>query len=317
MRLAPVLAQLLELHPDDLHLSFRHLPLIPIHDKASLAGQAAEAAGAQGEFWPMHDTLFARFQEWTSLEPAQFMQWLIETAGDLELDTARFEDDLRSGRYAQQMDDAYNEAFRIGVPGTPFIQINGQPFLIEPSLLNLEQGIRLHLLETQRYEEYPPMLLEQGVEYFAHLRLSIGEVTIRLLPESAPLAVNGFVFLARDGWFDGNYIYRVQPGQFVESGDPSALGYGNPGYHFETEIDPSLSFDAPGMVAMSSTGPHTNGSRFFITLRPLPQLDGSRTIFGHVIEGLDLLRSLQPRDPIEDLFIPPEAVIQSVEVEQR
>jgi cyclophilin family peptidyl-prolyl cis-trans isomerase len=312
-----VLAQLLELHPDDLQLSFRHFPLMPIHDKASLAGQAAEAAGAQGAFWPMHDTLFDRFQEWTSLEPAQFMEWLIETAGDLELDTAEFEDDLRSGRYAQQMDEAYNEAFRVGVPGTPFILINGQPILIEPSLLNLEQSVRLHLLETQHYDEYPPMLLEQGVEYYVHLHLSIGDLSIRLLPESAPLAVNSFLFLAGEGWFDGNDIYRVISGQYVESGDPSGLGYGDAGYHFKTEIDPSLSFASSGMVAMSSTGPDTNGSRFFITLGPFPQLDGSRTIFGQVIEGLDLLRSLQPRDPIEDLFIPPETVIQSIEVEKR
>ena len=317
MRLAPVLAQLLEMHPEDLRLSFRHFPLMGRHDKASLAGQAAEAAGVQEAFWPMHDLLYDRFQQWVNLDPDDFMDWLVAAAGDLALDTTSFEDDLRSGRYAQHMQDAYSEALSIGIPGTPFILINGQPSLIDPTLQNLEQRIRLALLETQRYDEYPAMLIDQDAEYLALLHLSIGEVVIRLLPESAPLAVNSFVFLAREGWFDGNAIYRVLPGRYIESGDPSALGNGDPGYHFNTEIDPSLSFDTSGLVAMSSSGPDTNGSRFLITLNPLPQLDGTRTIFGQVERGLELLRSLQARDPIEDFLLPPEAVILSIEIEEQ
>lgn len=317
MRLAPVLAQLLEMHPEDLRFSFRHFPLISRHDKASLAGQAAEAAGSQDAFWPMHDLLYDRYQQWVNLDPDGFMDWLVAAAGDLALDTTSFEDDLRSGRYAQLMQDAYREALSIGIPGTPFILINGQPFPIDPTLQNLEQRIRLALLETQRYDGYPAMLIDQDAEYLALLHLSIGEVVIRLLPESAPLAVNSFVFLAREGWFDGNAIYLVQPGRYIESGDPSALGYGDPGYHFNTEIDPSLSFDASGLVAMSSSGPDTNGSRFLITLNPLPQLDGTRTIFGQVELGLELLRSLQARDPIEDFLLPAEAVILSVEIEEQ
>ena len=312
-----MLAQLLEMHPEDLRLSLLHYPLMGIHDKASLAGQAAEAAGVQGAFWPMHDLLFDRQPEWSNLEPAAFPDWLITAAGDLDLDTTLFEEDLRGGRFAQRMQDAYDEAYRMGIPGTPFIVINGQRFMIEPSLLNLEQHVRLALLETQRYDEYPPITIQAATEYLAHIHLSIGEVVIQLFPESAPIAVNSFIFLAREGWFDGNAIYRVQPGRYVESGDPSGLGYGDPGYHFYNEIDPTLSFDAPGVVAMSSMGPSTNGSRFIITLGPLPELDGSRTIFGQVLQGLELMNSLQARDPAEDLLLPPEAIIQYVEIEER
>lgn len=317
MRLAPVLAQLREMHPDDLRVVFRHFPLMQIHDKASIAGQAAEAAGAQGDFWSMHDLLFDRYREWIGLQPAEFTDWLISTAVVLELDTAQFESDLRSGRFSDLMDTAFSEGLRLGVPGTPYVLINGHPLLIEPSLHNLEQGIRLASLGSQQYREYPPMSLDPDVEYFAHLQLSIGEVVVRLLPQSAPLAVNSFIFLAREGWFDNNAIYRIQPGRYVESGDPSGLGYGDPGYHFQIETDPTLLFDAPGLVAMSSSGPGTNGSRYFISLAPLPDLNGSRTIFGQVVSGLELLESLHARDPIEDLLIPAEAVVLFVDIEER
>jgi cyclophilin family peptidyl-prolyl cis-trans isomerase len=317
MLLAPVLAQLHEMHPDDLRVIFRHFPLTQIHDKASLAGQAAEAAGAQGAFWSMHDLLYDSYQEWIGLDPSEFTDWLVDMAGDLELDSTQFEADLRGGRYVDLMNDAFSEAVRIGIPGTPFVLINGQPFPIEPSLLNLEQGVRLAMLTTQRFSQYPPMTIDPDTEYFATLHLTIGEVVIQLLPQSAPKAVNSFVFLAREGWFDDNAIYRVQPGLYVETGDPSGLGYGDPGYHFDTELDPSLLFDAPGLVALNSSGPGTNGSRFFITLAPLPELNGTRTIFGRVVSGLELLESLQIRDPIEDLLIPAEAIVQFVEIEER
>ncbi len=313
----PLFMQLVDLHPDEVRLIYRHYPLIHIHDKASLAGQAAEAAGAQGAFWLMHDALFDRQTEWADLELDAFMDWLIATAEELELDRVRFEDDLVSGRYEQIMLEAYAEAVSLGVPWTPFLLINGQPYTIETTLINLEQAVRLAWLQTRTYTEYPPMEIDIQGEYIAHLHLSIGEVVIQLLPESAPLAVNSFVFLAGEGWFDGNTFYRVLPGHYVESGDPSALGYGGPGYHFITEIDPDLDFDEPGMLALSSLGPNTNGSRFIISLKSLPELEGTRTIFGRVISGLDLLHSLQARDPIEDLLAPAEAVIQSVEIEAR
>jgi cyclophilin family peptidyl-prolyl cis-trans isomerase/protein-disulfide isomerase len=316
-RLMPLFMQLVDLHPDELRLIYRHYPQINIHDKASLAGQAAEAAGAQGAFWLMHDALFDRQQEWIHLEPEAFVPWLTAAAEDLGLDQVRFESDLVSSRYEQLMLDAYAEAVALSIPWTPFLLINGRPFTIETTLNNLEQAVRLALLETRTYTEYPPMQIDIQGEYIARLRLSIGEVVIQLLPASAPLAVNSFVFLAGEGWFDGNIFYRVQPGQYVESGDPSALGFGGPGYYFRTEIDPALNFDNPGMIALSSLGPNTNGSRFFITLKPLPELEGTRTIFGRVISGLELLDSLQARDPIDDLLVPAETVIQSVEIEER
>ncbi len=312
-----MLAQLEEWHPEDLRVILRHFPLLPIHDKASLAGQAAEAAGAQGSFWFMHDLLFARYGEWVSLSPEDFQEWLLNASSDLGLDVQQFRNDLESGRYIQTMQDAFHGAIASGITGTPYIVLNGFLFQLEPNLTNLEASIRLEILADQKYEIYPPMSLVDGALYIAHLHLPSGDVVIQLYPDYAPLAVNSFVFLAREGWFDENPIHRVLPGTLVESGDPSATGFGEPGYHFATEIDDALTFDNTGMVALTSTGPGTNGSQFFITLTPLPELNNSRTIFGRVTQGLDLLKSLQGRQPIDDLLTPPEALIISVTIEVR
>jgi cyclophilin family peptidyl-prolyl cis-trans isomerase len=312
-----VLAQLEERHSDDIRTVFRHFPLISIHDKASLAGQAVEAAGAQGSFWRMHDVLFERYNEWTGLSPEEFKDWLIPVADELEIDIQQFQDDIESGRYALDMEEAFYVGVASGIPGTPLLFINGFLYQVKPSLTNLEAYVRLELLTSKQYDSYPPMALEEDAQYVARIELEIGEVVIQLYPDYAPLAVNSFIFLAREGWFDGNPFHRIVPESFVESGDPTGTGFGEPGYHFADEITEALSFDEPGMVALSSSGPDTNGSQFFITLAPLPELNNSRTIFGRLIEGLDLLKSLNARQPLEDLLIPPEAVIISVTIEVR
>lgn len=310
-----MLAQLENLHPDELRVVYRHFPLVVIHDKASLAGQAAEAAGEQGAFWAMHDLLFERYAEWTQLTPEAFQTWLIDAAGELDLDLKRFKEDLEKGRFASRMDEAYERGLNSGIPGTPFIFANGIVFRLAPTLENLEAVIRLAELEERQFVEYPPFEIDIGADYLAHLELNVGEVIIQLYASSAPQAVNSFVFLAEAGWYDGNPIHRVVPGMLIETGDPTGTGFGDPGYHYETETDPELTFDKAGVVGVSSSGPGVSGSQFFITLAPLPELDGSRTVLGRVIDGLDLLQELDPREPLADLMSPPEAYIVSVTIE--
>ena len=198
-----MLVQLEEWHPEDIRTVYRHFPLLSIHDKASLAGQAAEAAGAQGSFWAMHDWLFGHYSDWIELSPEEFRQWLIIAAEDLELDVQRFQNDIEGGRYAFEMEEAFFQGIATGIPGTPFIFLNGSLYQVEPSLVNLEAHIRLELLSSAQYGRYPPMILEEKVQYIARVKLNIGEVIIQLYPDHAPLAVNNFIFLAQEGWFDG------------------------------------------------------------------------------------------------------------------
>jgi cyclophilin family peptidyl-prolyl cis-trans isomerase len=312
-----VLVQLDEWHPEAIRTVYRHFPLLTIHDKASLAGQAAEAAGAQESFWTMHDLLFDRFSDWAGLSPEDFIQWLIIVAEELELDVQQFQNDIEGGRYAMEMEDAFFQGIASGIPGTPFLFLNGSLYQVEPSLTNLEAHIRLELLTESQYDRYPPMILEDDVQYIARIELEIGEVIVQLYPDHAPLAVNNFIFLAQEGWFDGNPFHRIVPNTYVESGDPTGTGLGGPGYYFADEFTEALTFDEPGMVALSSSGPNTNGSQFFITLAPIPELNNSRTIFGRLIDGLDLLKNLSARQPLDDFLDPPEIVIVSVTIEIR
>jgi cyclophilin family peptidyl-prolyl cis-trans isomerase len=239
----------------------------------------------------------------------------VEAAAELGLNIESFEEDLREGRYAENMEAAFQEALASGLAGTPTMFINGELLRLGPDLVALEAAVRLKRLEARQYGAYPPMDIDPQGEYRATLRLSTGDVRIRLLPKIAPKAVNSFVFLARESWFDGMPIHRVIPGVLVETGDPTGTGFGGPGYHFGLETDADFTFDAPGMVAMSSSGPGTNGSIFFISLEPMPELNGSRTIFGRVISGLDLLSGLAAREPSRDLLSDPEAFVQGISIE--
>lgn len=313
--LAPILKALYERHPDQVQIVYRHFPLMPIHDKASLAGQAAEAAGAQGRFWEMHDLLFERAAEWWDLEQDAFRAWLHQQAEGLDLDVPAFEAAIDSGTYADDMEAAFSQGIASGIPGTPFLFMNGDLLRITPSAQNLEAMTRLLILREKQYDEYPPTVIQPGLDYQAHVRLPEGEVLIELFPEIAPAGVNSFVYLAQEGWYDGTPVFRVEPGRRVDFGDPSGTGHGDAGYHFASEADAQLTFGQPGVVALSSTGPSISGSQFFITLAPMPELNGSRTIIGRVIRGLNLLQRLEARDPATDLLEPPQARIISLEIE--
>ncbi|MBV6452145.1 MAG: hypothetical protein MHPDNHAH_02898 [Anaerolineales bacterium] len=149
----------------------------------------------------------------------------------------------------------------------------------------------------KQYAEYPPMTIDPEKEYFATVKMAKGgEFVIQLFPDKAPKTVNSFVFLARDGYFDGVTFHRVLEGFMAQGGDPTGTGRGGPGYEFENE-DSDLTFDKAGVVAMANAGRDTNGSQFFITFGATPQLNGGYTIFGQVIEGMDVVNGITRRDP--------------------
>jgi cyclophilin family peptidyl-prolyl cis-trans isomerase len=125
-----------------------------------------------------------------------------------------------------------------------------------------------------------------------------GDFTIDLLIELAPVAVNNFVFLAREGFYDGTTFHRVIPGFVAQGGDPTGTGRGGPGYRFPDEIS-ETPFDA-GIVGMANAGPNTNGSQFYVMLADAPQLTGRYSAFGRVSVGMDVVHAIRPRDPEHD-----------------
>jgi cyclophilin family peptidyl-prolyl cis-trans isomerase len=118
-----------------------------------------------------------------------------------------------------------------------------------------------------------------------------------LFADKTPLTVNNFVFLSREGYYDGVIFHRVINDFMVQGGDPTGTGRGGPGYKFADEFHPSLKHTKQGILSMANAGPGTNGSQFFITHVATPWLDGKHSVFGQVVEGLDVLMSIPARDP--------------------
>ncbi len=153
------------------------------------------------------------------------------------------------------------------------------------------------VVEGKEYDSAPPMSIDTNVIYLATVKMENGgEFIIQLHADKAPITVNSFVFLARDGFFDGITFHRVLEGFMAQGGDPTGTGAGGPGYKFVNE-DSDLTFDKEGVVAMANAGRDTNGSQFFITFGATPQLNGGYTIFGQVIEGMDVVHSITRRNP--------------------
>lgn len=141
------------------------------------------------------------------------------------------------------------------------------------------------------------LTIDVNKQYFATFKMAKGgEFVIQLFPDQAPVTVDNFVVLARKGFYDGTTFHRVLDGFMAQGGDPTGTGSGGPGYEFEDEFN-DLTFDKPGVVAMANSGPDTNGSQFFITYAPTEWLNGLHTIFGQVIEGMDVVNGLTRRDP--------------------
>jgi cyclophilin family peptidyl-prolyl cis-trans isomerase len=152
-------------------------------------------------------------------------------------------------------------------------------------------------INKMQYGAVPEMVIDPAKEYSAVVKMENGgSFTVKLYPDKAPMTVNSFVFLAREGYFDGVTFHRVLDGFMAQGGDPTGTGSSGPGYEFENE-DSDLMFDKAGVVAMANAGRDTNGSQFFITFGATPHLNGGYTIFGQVIEGMDTVHALTRRDP--------------------
>ena len=160
----------------------------------------------------------------------------------------------------------------------------------------------------KQYSAAPPMTIDVKKQYSAQVKMANGgQFTIQLYADQAPITVNSFVFLARDGYFNGTTFHRVLEGFMAQGGDPTGTGSGGPGYEFVNEDNQQV-FVKAGVVAMANAGRDTNGSQFFITFAPQPSLNGGYTIFGQVTDGMDVVNKITRRDPTKNPTTPGDAI---------
>ncbi|RFC36082.1 MAG: peptidyl-prolyl cis-trans isomerase B (cyclophilin B) [Candidatus Nitrotoga sp. LAW] len=159
---------------------------------------------------------------------------------------------------------------------------------------------------SKQWATPPVMLIDPNKKYTATVATERGNITIELYPQHAPKTVNNFVFLAREGFYDGLIFHRVIRDFMIQGGDPTGSGRGGPGYKFEDETSGNPLKHGTGYLSMANSGPNSNGSQFFITHGPQPHLDGKHTVFGKVIEGMDAVNAINQGDVMTKVEISEE-----------
>jgi len=151
------------------------------------------------------------------------------------------------------------------------------------------------------YTTPPPMTIDTGKQYTAIIETEKGNLVLELFAKNVPVTVNNFVFLAREGFYDGTTFHRVIPGFMAQGGDPTGTGMGGPGYQFADEFTEHT--HETGTLSMANAGPGTNGSQFFITYAPQHHLDGHHSVFGQLTDGMDVLNTIKNGDTIVRITI--------------
>ena len=155
--------------------------------------------------------------------------------------------------------------------------------------------------KPKTYSEPPPMVIDTSKQYTAIIEIEKGNLVLELFARDVPITVNNFVFLAGEGFYNGSTFHRVIAGFMAQGGDPTGTGMGGPGYKFDDEFTEHT--HVAGALSMANSGANTNGSQFFITFTPQHGLDGKHSVFGQLIEGMDVLQAIKQGDTIKRIVI--------------
>ncbi|GAP14805.1 peptidyl-prolyl cis-trans isomerase [Longilinea arvoryzae] len=158
-------------------------------------------------------------------------------------------------------------------------------------------------MASKQWKNPPEMAIDTTKNYRVSMTTNRGIITLDLYPKHAPKTVNNFVFLVREGFYDGVSFHRVIANFVIQGGDPTGTGMGGPGYRFEDEVKNNPLKHETGVISMANAGPNTNGSQFFITHSPQPHLDGKHTVFGKVTSGMDVVNAIRQGDVMQTVTV--------------
>lgn len=156
---------------------------------------------------------------------------------------------------------------------------------------------------AKQWSNPPALQIDPKKSYVVTMETNKGTIEISLYPEHAPQTVNNFVFLVREGFYDGVSFHRVISNFMVQGGDPTGTGRGGPGYRFGDEVRNNPLKHETGVLSMANAGPNTNGSQFFITHSPQPHLNGKHTVFGKVTKGMDVVNAIRQGDEMVQVTV--------------
>ena len=309
-QLYEALKEMVDRRPDEVRFVFRHFPLTAQYPASHLAAEASEAAFTQGgneAFWAMLDLLYERQSEWGALSEVSLREVLTGYAEELGLDTEMFAAELEDGSYVARIDFAQAAALEIGIQSAPTLFVNDLELDSPPPDPDALEAVLDVAILQMTYREPPPMVIDPEKNYVAWIVTEKGTIAVDLFADLAPETVNNFAYLACTGYYDDITWHRVLPGFVAQTGDPTGSGFGGPAYTIPDEYQGSgLRFDRAGLLSMAHTSqPDSARGQFFITLGPAEHLDGAFTIFGEVVDGMDVVESLSPRDQSQSFEVLP------------
>jgi len=156
---------------------------------------------------------------------------------------------------------------------------------------------------SKEWNKPPAMQIDPKQTYTVTMQTNKGDIVLELYPQYAPKTVNNFVFLVKEGYYDGVIFHRVISNFVIQGGDPTGTGRGGPGYNFEDETRGNPLKHETGVISMANAGPNTNGSQFFITHSPQPHLDGKHTVFGKVTSSMDVVNAIRQGDQMVQVTV--------------
>ena len=158
-------------------------------------------------------------------------------------------------------------------------------------------------MSEKKWDNSPEMQIDTEKIYNVVIKTNKGDIKLEMYPMHAPKTVNNFIFLAKEGFYNGVTFHRVISDFMIQGGDPTGSGMGGPGYQFEDEFRGNPLRHTRGMMSMANAGPGTNGSQFFITHSPQPHLDGRHTVFAKVTDGMDVVDAIRQGDVMETVEV--------------
>lgn len=287
--LEPVLVALQELYPQDVRLVFRYVTTGSI---STLSAQAVEAADLQGKFAEMKDAIFAAQATWWEFSDDEFRAWLDERAAEFGMDVDQFNADMENENISNKIIFNRSQVDDLGITGTPTMFVNNRQYspYQDRSIFTLATMVRVMEISDQLLGSCPAVDTSFDGDLQAVISTTQGDIVVDLYEDQAPNTVAYFKYLADNGWYDNNDVF-ISTDEYIVSGDPSDTLYGGPGFVFYNEISEG-SMDEEGLlVSFNRLGTGYNSGLFMLTKGAVTDFSGDISIFGKVIEGMDVLNS--------------------------
>jgi len=293
--LEPVLETLQQLYPQDVRIVFRYVTTGGVSD---IAAQAAEAANNQGKFGEMKDILFANQATWYYYSEDEFRTWLGDQATALGMDADQFSTDMNAENLLNKITFNRSQVDELGITGTPTLYVNNRQYspYQDRSIYTLATMVNVLNIADKKLGACPTVDINFTKDLQAVISTDKGDIVVDLYEDTAPYTVAYFKYLVDQGWYDNNEFF-VSTDEYALGGDPSNTLYGGPGFVFYNELTSGQTLDEGGLlVSFNRLGTGYNSGVFMLTKTAVTDFSGDLTVFGKVIDGMDVLNALETRD---------------------